>query len=95
MPLRLVGLFVVWCLWKSRVRISATGDGLRRQQLEARRDRLYDDLVRVETTHRTGTLADGPYALRRKVVLGQLERLYHRLEPNSLEMPRGKAGLPG
>ena len=98
-PLRvalvLVGLFVVWCLWKSRARISVKGDGLRRQQLEDRRDRLYIDLVRVETTHRTGTLADGPYALRRKVIFGQLERLYQRLEPNSLEMPRGKAGLPG
>ena len=98
-PLRvaliLVGLFVVWCLWKSRARISVKGDGLRRQQLEDRRDHLYNDLVRVETTHRTGTLADGPYALRRKVIFGQLERLYQRLEPNSLEMPRGKAGLPG
>ncbi len=98
-PLRvalvLVGLFVVWCLLKSRARISVKGDGLRRQQLEDRRDRLYIDLMRVETTHRTGTLADGPYALRRKVIFGQLERLYQRLEPNSLEMPRGKAGLPG
>ena len=98
-PLRvaliLVGLFVVWCLWKSRARISVKGDGLRRQQVDGRRDRLYNDLVRVETTHRTGTLADGPYALRRKVIFGQLERLYQRLEPNSLEMPRGKAGLPG
>ena len=90
-----MGLFVVWCLWKSRAQISVKGDGLRRQQLEGRRDRLYNDLVRVETTHRTGTLADGPYALRRKVIFGQLERLYQRLEPNSLEMPRGKTGLPG
>ena len=98
-PLRvaliLVGLFVVWCLWKSRARISVKGDGLRRQQLEGRRDRLYNDLVRVETTHRTGTLADGPYTLQRKTIFGQLARLYQRLETNALEMPSGRAGLPG
>ena len=93
--LMLVGLFVVWCLWQSTRPMGAKNDPPLRQKLEARRDRLYDDLVRVETTHRIGTLGDGPYTLQRKTIFGQLERLYQRLEPNALEMPRGRAGLPG
>ena len=98
-PLRvalvLVGLLVMWCLWKSTRPMTVMNDASLRQKLEARRDRLYDDLVQVETTYRIGTLADGPYTLRRKTIFGQLERLYQRLEPNALEMPRGRAGLPG
>ena len=98
-PLRvalvLVGLFVVWCLWKSTRPMTVKNDASLRQKLEARRDRLFDDLVQVETTYRSGTLTDGPYTLRRKTIFGQLERLYQRLEPNALEMPRGRAGLPG
>ena len=75
--------------------MTVKNDASLRQKLEARRDRLFDDLVQVETTYRSGTLTDGPYTLRRKTIFGQLERLYQRLEPNALEMPRGRAGLPG
>ena len=97
-PLRvalfLVGLVAMWWLWQSRPLAHTKDDGSQRRNLESRRERLYADLIRIDTTHRMGAIADAPYADRRGVVFDRLERLYQRLEHDTVAMPSGKTGLP-
>jgi hypothetical protein len=52
----------------------------RRRQLHERRDRLFGDLVRIEEEHRAGRLDDQHYAVRRRDLVAQLERLYGELD---------------
>ena len=90
----LVGLIVAWGAWASRDRQWATGAARQRQQLEGRRERLYGDLVRVETAHRAGSLAAAAYAKRREELIAQLDRVCQRLEPTTTVLSSG-AGLSG
>jgi hypothetical protein len=57
---------------------SAAAD--RRRALQERRDRLFADLVRIEQEHRAGGLDDARYAVRRRDLVAQLERIYGELD---------------
>jgi hypothetical protein len=91
----LVGVMLAWGLWSLRTGPGGADGDRRRTSLEAKRERLFGDLVTVEADHSAGKLSDGPYAKRRDELVSQLERLYQRLEPAISPMPRGTAGLPG
>ena len=93
----LVGLIFVWGAWGAW----ASGDqqqttGVARQQhnLEVRRERLFGDLVRVETVHRDGSMGERTYAQRREELIAQLERVCQRLEPKTTVLSV-EAGLSG
>lgn len=52
----------------------------RRRLLQERRDRLFADLVRIEQERRAGGLDDQRYAVRRRELMAQLERIYGELD---------------
>jgi len=59
-----------------------------RQRLIARRDKLFNDLVRLENDHRKGKIDDRRYATRREEIVAPLEQVYGALDSHS-------AGLAG
>jgi hypothetical protein len=74
----------------------ASGAG-ERKQLIARRDKLFNDLVRVENDHRKGKIDDRRYATRREELVTSLEQVYGMLdsddaEPGGLAAPLGRLG---
>jgi hypothetical protein len=58
------------------------------KQLTARREKLFNDLVRLEQQRRTGTVDASRHADRRPALIGQLERVYRDLDAES-----GQGGL--
>ena len=78
--LALAVLLIVWTVWASLGNEASRGAARQRQTLEGRREKLYGELVRVETEHRSGTTTDAWYAKRRQELIAQLERVYRRLE---------------
>ena len=54
-----------------------------RRNLESRRDMLFETLVQIETQRRAGSLDAARYAVRRRELIAQLERVYRSLDtPN-------------
>ncbi len=51
-----------------------------RQQIEARRARLLDQVARLDDQHRRGSVAEGEYGERREALLAELERVYGELD---------------
>ncbi len=52
----------------------------RRAELQGRRERLLNDLVKLEQQHRGAAAGDGRYAARRSELTAQLERVYGELD---------------
>ncbi len=78
-----IGLVVVILLVGAWASFSARpGDAVsaRRSELEARRERLMADLVRLEEQRKSGATSDGRYAARRTDLTSQLERIYGELD---------------
>ena len=61
-----------------------TTSGERRQALEARRDRLFKDLVRIELQHRSQKIGATRYTNRRQELVTLLELVYRQLEQEEL-----------
>ena len=57
-----------------------TASGQRRQALQARRDRLFKDLVRIEQQHRSQKIGATRYMNRRQELVTLLELVYGKLE---------------
>ncbi len=65
----------------SATRASAGAAAARaRQQLEARRARLLDQVARLDEGHRRGKVTDDEYGERREALLAELERVYGELD---------------
>ncbi len=62
-----------------------------REQLQARRERLFADLVKVERQHRTGKIGPTRYATRRGDLFAALERVYRALDEETEHLPPGAA----
>ena len=82
--LTLAGLLVFWCVWMSYSRRLQTGRVRERETLEGKREKLYRELVRVESKHRDGDIAEAWYVKRRRELFGQLERVYRRLDQHKM-----------
>ena len=68
-------------LWATLRPRSRTGDETaRRRRLEAKRDRLFAELVATEEEHRAGNTDAGRYTARRRELVSALERLYAELD---------------
>lgn len=61
-----------------------TTSGERRQALQARRDRLFKDLVRIELQHRSQKIGATRYTNRRQELVTLLELVYGKLEQEEL-----------
>ena len=67
-----------------------------REELQARRERLFGDLVRIERQHRTGKIGRTRYAARRGDLFEALEKVYRALDEETVHLPPGPAlSAPG
>jgi hypothetical protein len=72
----------------------ASAQSADRKRLVARRDKLFNDLVRLENDRRTGRTDDRRYAARREDLIAALEQVYNGLENHDLDLnPAGSAGF--
>jgi len=79
--LGLAGLVVVVGVWASgRPAGDPSGDAAERKRLIARRDRLFNDLVRLERDHRSGRGDERRYSIRREEIMTALENVYSTLD---------------
>jgi hypothetical protein len=81
LALLLAGLVLAGGAWTSlRTGRPAARGQTRRQALQARRDRLFDELTALEVQHRGGTIEQGRYATRRRDLIAALEGVYAELD---------------
>jgi hypothetical protein len=78
--LTLVGIIGLVGFWASRRPVAPPSDESERKRLIARREKLFQDLVRLETDHRSGRVDDDRYASRREQMVTALERIYGALD---------------
>ncbi len=64
-----------------------------RKRLLARRDKLFNDLIRQEHDHRNGRTDDRRYAARRDDLLAALEQVYAALDIDTGADPARRAGI--
>lgn len=70
------------------------GSGAERKRLVARREKLFQDLVRLEADHRHGKSDQSRYPARREELIAALEHIYGILDSDdSSPEPAGRAGL--
>jgi hypothetical protein len=69
-------------VWAARGRDAASTRDAERRQLVARRERLFQELVRLEQDHRRGRGDASRYPARREELVAALERVYGALEPD-------------
>jgi hypothetical protein len=69
-------------------RPSPSADAARIKQLGGKREKLYNELVRLEQQRRAGSIDAAKYAERRPVLMTQLERVYR-----DLDAERGQSGV--
>lgn len=65
--------------------------GRTREQVKARREQLFRDLVKVERQHRTGKMGTTKYTTRRGELFGSLEKVYREL--GDLDVEQTPVGL--
>jgi hypothetical protein len=65
-----------------------------RKRLTARREKLLQELVRLESAHRAGQVDERRYGSRRDELVAALEHIYGALDPDDTSPePAGRAGL--
>ena len=83
---------VVLGLWLGG-RTSSEGSASERRQLVARRERLFQELVRLEHDHRRGKGDPHRYQARREELIAALEHVYGALESEGNPDPAGRPGV--
>jgi hypothetical protein len=78
--LAIAGAILLGGLWGMRRRPPSAGEVDRRRRLEAKRDRLFGELVALEEQHRARTIDAERYAVRRRELVAALERLYAEID---------------
>lgn len=88
-----LAIVAVGVLWGSRT--SAPSEAQARKQLVARRERLFQELMRLEHDHRRGKGDAARYATRRRELVEQLEHVYGALETEGggSPDPAGRSGV--
>jgi len=76
-------LVLIAGIWGAATATARTGDLARKAELDERRTRLMEDLVRLENQHRTGVVDPARYASRRGDLFDQLERVYGELDQHA------------
>ena len=93
--LTLAGVIIVVGVWAAgRPASDPSGRTAERKKLAARRDRLFNDLVRLEQDRRSGRADARRYASRREEILTALESIYSALDGDDAgPEPADRAGL--
>jgi hypothetical protein len=87
-----IGLAGAWAA--GRPVEDAAAKAAERKRLLTRRDKLFNELVRLEQDRRTGRLDERRHAARREEVVGALEQVYSALDSDDTgPEPAGRAGL--
>lgn len=82
--LSLAAIIVAIGAWFATRAQDAEARGSERKRLVSRREKLLQDLARLETDHRRGRLDDARFATRREELLGSLEHIYGALDADDL-----------
>ena len=92
--LSLTGTIIVVGVWLSRGPKQSTARTAERKRLVSRRDKLFNDLVRLEHEHRSGKINEGRYATRREEIVAALEHIYGALDGDEMgPEPADRSGL--
>jgi hypothetical protein len=91
----LAALIVIAGIWAASSRSPETAAARRdeRRQLLARKNRLLDELVRLERDRRDGRVADRQFAVRREDLVAALEHVYGALDDEPGPEPIDRAGV--
>ena len=80
--------------WAARKPVDPKDRGTERKQLIARREKLFQDLLRLENDHRRGKIDRSKYAARREELLAALEHVYGALDTDDTSPePATRTGL--
>ena len=71
-------------VWTSSGSLDPTSGSKRGQALEARREKLFADLVKVERQHRAGKIGSTKHSSRRDELVRALEKVYRELEASPI-----------
>jgi len=66
--------------WAAGQRRSPSADAARVKQLTGKRERIFNELIRLEQQRRAGSVEASKYAERRPALVAQLERVYRDLD---------------
>jgi hypothetical protein len=91
----LAAVIVVIGGWAAARSTEASGDrAAERRRLIARREKLFQDLVRLEQEHRRGRIGEPRYSARREELLAALENVYGALdEDDAGPEPASRTGV--
>ena len=89
-----MGIAIIGAWAAARVPAESESRQAERKRLIARRNRLFDELIRLEQDRRGGRADGQRYAARREELLAALEHVYGALDSDdSGPGPLGRAGL--
>jgi hypothetical protein len=92
--LSLAAAVILAGLWASTRKEDPAVRTSERQRLVARREKLFQDLVRLEHDHRRGRVDDRRFAARREELLAALEQVYGALDSDDMSPePAGRSGV--
>ena len=92
--LTLAALIAFAGIWASARRHDPSSQANERKRLIARREKLFQDLVRLEHDQRRGRVDGRRFAARREELLASLEQVYSALDGDETSPdPTGRAGL--
>jgi hypothetical protein len=92
--LSLAGTVIVVGVFLGRGARESTALAAERKRLTSRRDKLFNDLVRLEQDHRSGKVGEGRYAARREEIVAALEHIYGALDADDMG-PLGPSDTKG
>jgi hypothetical protein len=82
--LSLASIVIVSGVWMCQRPADTGAHVAERKRLISRRDRLFNDLVKLEHDRRSGKLAETRYASRREEIVAALEHIYGALDSDDL-----------
>jgi hypothetical protein len=92
--LSLVGIIVVAGVWAASVSRDPTAAASERKRLMARREKLFQDLVRLEQDRRRGRVDQARYGVRREELVAGLEHVFGALDSDDAgPEPTDRAGV--
>jgi hypothetical protein len=92
--LALAFVTIVAGFWAARGRPVPGSNAARVKQLNGKREKIFNELVRLEQQRRAGSVDAAKYAERRPALMAQLERIYRDLDSEGGQIGTLRAGHP-
>jgi hypothetical protein len=93
LTLGLAFLVIIIGVWAATRPEDPQQRGVERKRLVARREKLLQDLVRLEQDRRKGRVETPRFNERREELLASLERIYRELDDDSSPSPADRTGV--